>query len=107
MRLGPNEFPTRLPNCTRNTGRPYALIKRGGQAPGKRPFTKLAYLTNISSPDGGRTLVIKGYVRQGNGWTKRAVSIDERDVVAQWCERPAPATIAAKRQMLAPVGAFS
>jgi len=100
MRYGPHDFPPLPAGTTTQCGSPYALIKRGGAAPGKRPFTKLAFITHISSPDGGRTLVIRGLIKQGNGWTKRPGAISERDVIAQWRTAPSPATIAGRRRAL-------
>lgn len=96
-----DEFPP-IPPATvvHGCGTPYAIIKRNGQSPGKRPNTTLAFITKMKSKDGGRTMIVHGLIRQGNGWTKRPRSIGYSDIVASWRNAPRPATVAAARQRL-------
>jgi len=104
MRYGPNDFPP-IPAGTisKGCGSPFALIKRGGGRPGMRPFTRLAFITDIRSDDGGRTLKIRGLIKVENGWTKHcAREIAEGDVVAQWRSVPARTVIVARRRALPP-----
>jgi hypothetical protein len=68
----------------------YALIRRGGCELGKRPLTRMAWLTR---PTPGGWL---GYI--GNealdGWTLRARPIADADVVKRWkTVRPSRAAI--------------
>jgi hypothetical protein len=81
-------------------GTPYALIKRGGAAPGKRPFTKLAFITLMRGEDGGRRMVVRGLIQQGSGWTKRPAEIAYDDIVARWRAPPSSETIARRRRGL-------
>lgn len=96
-------FPS-LPSGTRtNCGMPWALIKRGGQTPGKRPGTRLAFITTLSSPNGGRTLTIKAIMPNSRfasaTWTKPR-PVDERDIVKQWRNAPSKAAVAKAKKGL-------
>lgn len=98
-------FP-RLPEGIRtNCGCPWALIKRGGETPGKCPATKLAFLVDVTGVDGGRTLKIMGIMpKLRGGWTSK-VFIREQAIVKQWRLSPTELEVAKERKKLMPARA--
>lgn len=96
-------FPALPSGIRTNCGSPWALIKRGGKAEGKRPTTRLAFITTLSSPDGGRTFAVKAIMPNSRyartPWTKPR-PVDERDIVKQWRTPPSMAEVAKAKKGL-------
>lgn len=68
---------------------PWALIRRNGDAVGKRPSTRMAYLVGTFAPN-GIAIAVTGYVMNNDltGWTKHPRRIRWCDIVRKWRARP-------------------
>lgn len=83
---------------------PYALVARNGVSPGKRPNTKMAFITKAIA-EKGQIIGYKGHIAESDemrGWTG-VRSIDVDDVIAMWRSRPALTTIQREKKKLKPV----
>lgn len=73
---------------------PWALVRRAGDTLGKRPSTRMAFITKATA-QAGRIVSFTGYVMNNDltGWTKRCVQIDPADIVKEWRREPTPADV--------------
>ncbi len=86
---------------TTNHAMPWALIRRGGTAPGQRPRTRMAFLVSTVAPE-GRAIALTGYVMSDDmtGWTKSARRIEWTDILKRWQRQPSAAEVRkAKRRL--------
>jgi hypothetical protein len=92
------------PPCLKTChGAPWALIRRGGAIPGKRPFTRMAFLTGTVAPV-GLAIAVAGYLTNDKmtRWTKRPSRIEWNDVIHSWSRQPTPAQIRRIKARLEP-----
>lgn len=92
------------PTCHAN---PWALVRRGGQAKGQRPRTRLAYLTDTYVPRGAEKAdAMTGFFvridRWGKVWraTRGPVRVSWSDVEQSWRRQPSADQIARARRAL-------
>ena len=80
---------------------PYALVRRGGDTPGKRISTRMAFITHAVNED-GTLLFFKGYIgnKEMGAWTKHPRKIAEADIVKSWRSLPSMVTIRKARKAL-------
>ena len=73
---------------------PWALVRRNGDAIGKRPSTRMAYLVGFTTQD-GKPVAMTGYIMSSDmtRWTKHPRRIEQRDLVKWWRARPTPADV--------------
>lgn len=87
---------------TTNYAYPWALLKTGGAAPGQRPRTQLAWITEAVAEHGE----IVGYrvvpSRAGMRPTKRTRLVAPDAITKTWRNRPQDSTIQKARRALAP-----
>lgn len=86
-------------DMTTTLEKPWALVKRGGDQKGIRPRTRLAYCTSVIM-DKHVAVAMRGYIGDGERWTKVPRRIEMRDVVKTWTAKPTPAEIKAERQKM-------
>ena len=84
---------------------PFALVARNGVSPGKRPNTKMAFITRAVA-EKGQIIGYKGRIATSDEMidfssTVREIEVDE--VIATWRSRPALKTIQRERAKLRPV----
>lgn len=98
---------TQQPWPTTNHADPWALIRRGGAEEGKRPFTRLVYLTRTYVPRGQTVAAaMKGYLVSLDRYsrphitTKHEVRVPWEQVVRRWRVMPSKAQIAAAKKRL-------
>jgi hypothetical protein len=82
---------------------PWALIRRAGDAEGKRQSTRMAYLVGTVVPKGEfKAVAMTGYIMNSDmtGWTRSVRRIEWGDVVKRWNRQPTVAEVQkAKRRM--------
>ena len=73
---------------------PWALVRRNGDTIGKRPSTRMAYLTGTIAPN-GVAVALTGYVMRNDmtGWSKSKRRIEWNDIVRQWHKQPSVSDI--------------
>ena len=84
-------------------GSPWALIFRGGDTPGRRRSTRMAYLVGTIAP-GGQAIAVTGYIMNNDmtGWTRHTRRIEWADIYYQWRDQPMKSEIENKRKKLLP-----
>lgn len=85
---------------------PWALVRRNGDTPGKRPSTRMAYLKGTIAPD-GRAVAFTGYIMNNDmtGWTKHPRRIEFGDIVRQFERQPSLGAIRALKSKMLPLPA--
>lgn len=83
---------------------PWALIRRAGDQEGKRPSTRMAYLTGTIAP-AGIAVAMTGYVMCNDmtRWTKSKRRIEWADVIKRWQVQPTAATVRKIKRRMSPV----
>lgn len=73
---------------------PWALVRRAGDTVGKRPSTRMAFITKANA-SAGEIVHFTGYVMNNDmtGWTKRVVRIECADIVKEWRRQPTTAEV--------------
>jgi len=91
--------PTFLSTCY---AYPWALVRRAGDTLGKRPSTRMAFITKANAI-GGEIVSFSGYVMNNDmntGWTKNVVEIGVDDIVKSWRHQPSfAAVVRVKKRM--------
>ena len=82
---------------------PWALIFRGGDAPGKRRSTRMAYLVGTVAPD-GKAVAVTGYIMNNDmtNWTKHSRRMEWNDIYRRWRFQPSKIEIETQRKNLPP-----
>jgi len=85
---------TRPQNLTTSYAYPWALVRRAGDTIGKRPSTRMAFITKANA-EAGKIVSFTGYVMNNDmtGWTKHPVRIGTGDIVKEWRRQPSVADI--------------
>lgn len=80
---------------------PWALVRRCGDTPGKRPSTRMAYLVGTIAPN-GQAVALTGFVMNNDlsGWTKSPRRIEWSDIVRQWRDKPTAQQVQAVKQRM-------
>lgn len=84
---------------------PYALVTRNGVSPGKRPNTKLAFLTEAVA-EKGQIIGFRGRIATDaamSDWSGTIRPIDAEEVITTWRSKPSLAAIERERRKLKPV----
>ena len=83
---------------------PWALVLWGGQAPGKRPSTRVGFIKEAIATD-GTVIGFRVFTRAWNnpgGWTKRARFFASGEIVKTWRHQPSNKAVQqAKRRLKA------
>lgn len=89
-------------HLTTSHSAPWALVKRGGNADGKRVRTRMAFLVSTVAVPNGPAAALTGFIMNSDltSWTKHPRRIEWSDVVKTWRYRPTPAEIGAAKRRL-------
>jgi hypothetical protein len=73
---------------------PWTLVRRAGDTEGKRPSTRMAYLTGTIC-EHGLAVAFCGYIMNNNmeGWTKSNRRVEFDEIIRQWRAQPTTAQI--------------
>ncbi len=80
---------------------PFALVLRGGVEPGKRPMTRMAFITEAIARH-GLIVGFRGLIGSNTltGWTRHPRPIEPEAIVRTWRSRPSAAAIRKARLKL-------
>lgn len=70
---------------TTSIGQAWALVRRNGDQVGKRPSTRMAFLTGTIAVE-GRAVAFRGYIMNNDltSWTRHTRRVEFQDVLRTW-----------------------